>query len=133
MKKEAKSIKELIEILEQFDPNLPIECGCSPTVESHLFCLVELLGNNAIDNGEATHIAITLKEEAGKLMITVVDNGIGYNVGQNSDDSELDGGSLFVVRSITQLLNGKLHFFSAGINQGTSITLTLPINVLMQN
>lgn len=105
----------------------------SPTVESHLFCLVELLGNNAIDNGEATHIAITLKEEAGKLMITVVDNGIGYNVGQNSDDSELDGGSLFVVRSITQLLNGKLHFFSAGINQGTSITLTLPINVLMQN
>lgn len=105
----------------------------SANVESHLFCLVELLGNNAIDNGEATHIDIQLKEENRKLFITVVDNGIGYNVGQNGDENDLDGGSLFVVRSITQLLNGKLNIYSAGINQGTSITLILPIDILVQN
>lgn len=105
----------------------------SMTVDSQLFCLVELLGNNAIDNGESTRIDIQLREEQDKLLITVVDNGIGYNVGQQNEEDELDGGSLFVVRSITQLLDGKLHIYSAGINQGTSITLTLPINILMQN
>lgn len=77
--------------------------------------------NNAAKYSRATRIHITLSKEAGRLVLGVADNGIGFIV------AEADSGNgLGNMQKRTESMNGKLLLQSKP-GEGTRVTLTIPI------
>ncbi len=131
--KKEENLRTLIDNPESqtldIDVDYQLNAPISQRSESLVFLLVELIGNNAVEHGEATTIKINLTSVDDQLMITIQDNGVGYKVIQSPHD-ELDGGSMFIIKTIVKLLDGKLSFYSPGIHQGTRVTVLLPLQAL---
>ncbi|MCG8306056.1 MAG: ATP-binding protein [Cytophagales bacterium] len=80
-------------------------------------------------------ISISIKEENGKILIKVKDNGIGIEEKyikrvfdmfyRANDEVEGTGLGLYILRKAVHRLNGKIHLKSK-INLGTEVTITLP-------
>jgi signal transduction histidine kinase/DNA-binding response OmpR family regulator len=103
--------------------------------------LVNLLNNAAKYTPPDGHVRLRSQIEHGRIALTVEDNGIGIQpdvqarvfdlfaqAERSSDRSEGGLGlGLALVKSLVQLHGGEVRCHSAGLGQGSSFTVTLPL------
>ena len=85
----------------------------------------ELL-NNAIKHAKADKIIVELKKNATITIITVTDNGNGFDLREGIALSELGGFGLFSIKERLDALQGFMEIDSKQF-KGAKITLTVPI------
>lgn len=78
--------------------------------------------NNIIKHAEACKILITLAVENDRFVLTVSDDGIGFDI-----DRQSEGTGLANLRDRAQLIGGNVRITSL-CGQGTIVELTVPIN-----
>jgi histidine kinase len=105
--------------------------------------MLNLLGNALQYTPAGGEVTITAKAEASHLMIAVQDNGIGISAESLShlferfyrvdkSRSRAGGGSgigLTISQHIVEAHNGRLTATSPGLSQGSTFTMTLPVNL----
>ena len=103
--------------------------------------LQNLLGNASRYTGEGGAITVEVRPQGGALLVTVSDNGIGLapeaverifnlfsqeKVARDPADSGL-GIGLSLARRIVELHGGSLTAYSAGLGQGSTFSMLLPM------
>jgi signal transduction histidine kinase len=93
------------------------------------FRCIKELANNVVKHARANNLNVIFKVRDSKLEVTVQDDGVGFKV--HPDLLKLKRNSLGLFSIQERLLNmgGKMTI-NTGDNQGTSITLTIPIKNL---
>ena len=87
-----------------------------------LFRIVQEVLQNAIKHAQAKKIDITIKENNRMLSICVADDGTGFD-----EAVILKSVGILNIKHRTHLLGGTVQWQSA-INNGTSVTIQLPVN-----
>lgn len=108
------------------DVDLALDAGRGPrrhdaAIENALYRLVQEALTNATKHADATHVAIALAEEPGRIVLTVEDDGRGFD-----PDAPSEGFGLVGMRERTTLLGGELEVVSAP-GAGTRIRATVPV------
>ena len=87
-----------------------------------LFLLFKEAVNNAVRHSRCTEAAIDFRQDAATLLLTVRDNGRGFDILKKSA-----GHGLVSMRERTEGLAGKLEIVS-GENEGTTLTVAIPLS-----
>lgn len=87
-----------------------------------LFRIVQELLQNAIKHANAKQIDIRIREEQDQLVISIADDGIGFNEKETRKSV-----GLLNIRHRTRLLGGSVQWDSS-IHKGTAVTIQLPVN-----
>ena len=94
----------------------------------HLYRIVQELLANILKHAQATTVNLQLLEDDSKLLLTVEDNGKGFNV----EEALSNGGiGLFNVRTRVEVLRGKMHLESAP-GKGTFVSIEIPQSAMAQ-
>lgn len=98
-------------------------------VENNIFRIIQEAINNAIKYSEADKITVSLKQIENELIITVKDEGKGFNTKiAEARSSDLESGrGFFNMYERTEYVNGNLEIHSEP-GQGTTVRLTVPVN-----
>lgn len=88
----------------------------------HVFRIVQELLSNCIKHAEATSIAVTLASEENALIVTVEDDGKGYQPTLLSD-----GVGWWSIRQRARQIGAKISIGQSPIGRGLSVTITLPL------
>ncbi len=140
----AEEITEEMQLIAKQNQNIVYQhTGTTSTVtlDQTLLrnCVVNLIGNAIKYSGENTFIEFNSEITSNELIIVVKDNGIGI---PDSDQKHLfeaffrahntgnipgTGLGLNIVTRYASLMQGKIEFKSK-VNQGTSFTISFPIN-----
>lgn len=91
-------------------------------IETALFRIVQETLTNVALHAQATQVDVLLNRRNGVLVLTVEDNGIGFNPNQPVNDNRL---GLFGMRERVEMLGGKLIIESAP-GKGTMISVEVP-------
>jgi signal transduction histidine kinase len=95
--------------------------------EVAIFAIVQEAVNNALRHAQAGHIEVRLKETPTAIYITVVDDGKGFDMDTVIRSYEGQGSlGMISIRERAELIGGKLDIESV-LNQGTRITVSVPI------
>jgi ligand-binding sensor domain-containing protein len=86
-----------------------------------LFLIYKEAINNALRHAQATRVALTLKREGRLLVMSIVDNGTGFDPGSGSR-----GNGLHNMQSRARSIGGELSIMSAP-GLGTTVTLRVGI------
>lgn len=97
----------------------------SPELETAIFRIVQEAVNNAIRHGQAHFITITITANNHELMVTIQDNGDGFESEMTSTPCE-SGMGLINMRERTELLGGRFNLTTQP-RVGTLIQATLPL------
>jgi signal transduction histidine kinase len=88
--------------------------------EQGLFRVAQEAMTNAARHSKADILSVSLKEHGGRLVLTVHDNGVGFNA-----DTEREGGlGVTGMRERARVLGGYLDISSEG-GKGTTVRLTI--------
>lgn len=87
-----------------------------------LFRILQESLTNIARHAQATTVAVTLKEEAGWVTLTVRDNGRGITGGETADPRSI---GLIGMGERAQAFGGEVRF-TGGAGQGTLVTVRLP-------
>lgn len=101
------------------------DCHCDiPDMQSRLMIarIFQESINNIIKHAEARNILIKLAFETNQCVLSITDDGTGFDL-----DKEFDGVGLTNIRDRTQLIGGVVQIVSA-LGKGTIVKLTVPIN-----
>ena len=90
--------------------------------EEHMFWIAMEALNNSLRHSEATQVNMCIKIERGQVVLSVSDNGKGFNAKQSSQSS---GMGLNNMQQRASKINGKLQITSLP-GQGTTVTIRLP-------
>jgi histidine kinase len=93
-----------------------------------LFRIVQELLNNVVKHAEATAIHIQMDYQIDRLLITIQDNGKGFDV-QKKQEQENTGFGLRNIRNRMSIIEGFISFKSDSTN-GTNVTIELPKMVI---
>jgi two-component system sensor histidine kinase UhpB len=96
-----------------------------PESEITLFRIYQEAFNNAVKHARAGAIDIELRRRESKIVLTVRDDGIGFELRQGAVDRKLRGIGLVGMRERVAALGGHLSISSAP-GQGTAVTAALP-------
>jgi signal transduction histidine kinase len=100
-----------------------------PSLSSdHALCLFRIVQEglqNSIKHAAATEIGIEIRQTPTAMVLTVRDNGRGFNVGEML--ASASGLGLLGMRERVEQLHGTLTFTSAP-HQGTTVTARLPLS-----
>ena len=107
--------------------NYPLE-SIGKVAKIHLYRMVQELLGNILKHAKASEVNLQMLEHERFLLITVEDNGIGFD----STIGDTDGIGLSNVRTRTEMLHGKLHLESTPGN-GTFVSIEIPRNELGQD
>lgn len=99
-------------------------CNLPSVVQHHLVNIVKEAVSNASQHAQANHIDISLDMTAGRLTVTVKDDGIGFDT--QSIDALKGHFGLLGMRERVAKIQGEIQIRSHA-NQGTSITMTLTL------
>jgi PAS domain S-box-containing protein len=99
-------------------PGSPL--AVEPQVEEHLYRIVLEALNNAVKHARATHAAVQVARTGGRLLITVSDDGVGFDVGR-SHPGHLGLGTM---RERAGAIGAELSLGGAG-DRGTTVTVAL--------
>jgi len=102
----------------------------SQKMENNIFRILQEAINNSIKYSEATRIEVILKQTENDMVITVQDNGNGFDeemVEARSMNIE-SGRGFFNMYERTEYINGHLEIKSSPGN-GTVVVLTVPVKV----
>jgi two-component system sensor histidine kinase DegS len=97
-------------------------------IENNIFRIIQEAINNAIKYSEAGRITVSLKQVENDVIITVKDDGKGFDTKiAESRSSNLDSGrGFFNMYERTEYVNGNLEIQSEP-GQGTTVSLTIPV------
>lgn len=98
-----------------------IDAYFSGDKEIYLYRIIQECVNNIIKHSKATAAKITIKDKSRKVIITIQDNGIGFNFEKNLNKLKSLGLKSLIER--VDFLKGKITF-DAPANKGTIITIT---------
>jgi signal transduction histidine kinase len=101
-------------------------------VENNIFRIIQEAINNAIKYSEASRIEVKLEMTETDLLITVSDNGKGFDeklVEARSVNIE-SGGGFFNMYERTEYINGSLDIRSTP-GSGTAVVLRVPVKTLL--
>ena len=86
-----------------------------------LFRIVQEQLNNIVKHARATRVLIRLSVESAFIVLTIADNGVGFDVGRHRK-----GVGITNIISRTELFNGRVDIQSAP-GEGCTLTVSLPI------
>jgi two-component system, NarL family, sensor histidine kinase DegS len=97
-------------------------------IENNIFRIIQEAINNAIKYSEADKITVSLKQVENELIITVKDEGKGFDTKiAEARSSNLESGrGFFNMYERTEYVNGNLEIQSEP-GQGTTVRLTVPV------
>ena len=129
-------LSDRIEALRLHWPGVEIAQNGDGSVMADARALESILTNlvqNAVIHGHATHVDVNVSRNAGRLSVTVVDNGRGFQ-GDLSQLGKLfvrharssgSGVGLYIVRQLAKAMHGTIQFCS-GEESGFVAELDLP-------
>lgn len=111
------------------------ELGCEPKpkVAGIIFSIVQEAVNNVKKHARAHNVWIRLLVSDEELVISVEDDGLGFNLTQIEREYDERGSfGLLNMRERAELIEGKLEIESSEAipNQGTTVTLRVPLSKL---
>jgi PAS domain S-box-containing protein len=86
-----------------------------------IYRIIQEQFNNIFKHANAQHIFIKLSQEAGKLILSIKDDGIGFDTNATSH-----GVGLINIQTRASLFNGEMHIISS-IGNGTEVNVTFQI------
>lgn len=92
---------------------------CSLEIKAHLYRIAQELLTNTIKHAQAKEVEIVLKEKEKYLLLSVTDDGIGWNLENQAKNG------LRSVKERLSLLKGTIQIDSI-INSGTKIEVSIP-------
>ncbi|HEX8041526.1 MAG TPA: ATP-binding protein [Chryseosolibacter sp.] len=97
-------------------------------VENNIFRIIQEAINNAIKYSGASKITVSLKHTENDLIITVRDEGKGFDpqIAEASSSNLESGRGFFNMYERTEYINGNLEILSEP-GQGTTVRLTVPV------
>jgi two-component system, NarL family, sensor histidine kinase DegS len=123
-----KEIGKLTDIQLEYRVEGDSDTRLPQKIENNVFRIVQEAINNAIKYSGANHIGVVLHQSEGEVVITVKDEGKGFDeklVEARSTNIE-SGRGFFNMYERTEYINGRLDLRSSP-GQGTTITLTIPL------
>ena len=136
LRKNSRQERSLLEMLEQliaeFKSNTDIEIGweinlvsaLTPEVSTALYRIVQEALTNITRHSQATQVKLNLKEAAGKVLLSIKDNGCGFNPNDNTTGFGLQG-----MQERTAALQGSLRIMSE-FGEGCQILIEIPLSQL---
>ena len=109
-------------VQERFGVECRLECPETVLIRNHVFAthlfrIVQEAINNALKHGKAGRVVVAMKPAAGKIKLTVTDNGAGFN-----GDSPKGGGmGLHIMKYRAGMIDAALDVHS---KPGTGTTIT---------
>ncbi|MEW5960202.1 MAG: GAF domain-containing protein [Chloroflexota bacterium] len=95
-------------------------------VEATIFAIVQETVNNALKHAQANHILVELRETHAALIVTIADNGQGFNVDKVMNNYEQRGSlGMINIRERTELIGGELTVTSES-GKGTRVVVSVP-------
>lgn len=133
------SLKNLIDIWQEeqrhkLGSRIDISCVFSVDtifpehVNQYLFFVIQNLANNACYKANANKVDIMLEEVGEHIILSVRDNGKGFN-----EKTHQDGETLYWVRTTVEWLGGNIEFHFLGENRGTEISIWLDNETLINH
>lgn len=126
----VKAIGIELKVLEKLTI-IKTECKCEdehfnidPQVELILFRIVQESLHNIIKHAKATAVYVSTGIKDNCLKLIIEDNGVGFN----TNDKSILGNGLMNIKSRCKLINAEV-FIESVVFQGTSIELTVPIDI----
>ncbi|HUS16085.1 MAG TPA: GAF domain-containing sensor histidine kinase [Chloroflexia bacterium] len=99
----------------------------APAAETTVFNVVQESINNAKKHARARNIWVQLRTYSSKLMITIQDDGQGFDVSEQQDEATKRGSyGLLNMRERAESVDGEIGITSVR-GRGTSVTLTVPL------
>ena len=90
-------------------------------VRRHIFLIFKESVNNIVRHSRCTKADLDLRVDSGRIVLTVTDNGAGFDPAHPSD-----GNGLANIRERARVLGGELRMDS-GNGAGTTITVNVPV------
>lgn len=124
----VKEIQKLTEIRLTYHAVGNITTRLPQKVENNIFRIAQEAINNAIKYSNASEIIITLNQTENDFIITVKDEGRGFNENLlDAPDVNIESGrGFFNMYERTEYINGHLDIKSVP-GKGTTVTLTCPL------
>jgi signal transduction histidine kinase len=97
----------------------------APQVQIALFRIAQEALNNIAKHAGARHAEIALDEENGDCVMSVRDDGIGFDVGENTSDRAKAGIGMVTMRERSQAVGGRFEV-QALPGHGTRLTVRVP-------
>lgn len=97
----------------------------APQVEIALFRIAQEALNNIAKHAGARNAEIALDQENGDCVLSVRDDGIGFDVGENASDKPKVGLGLVTMRERSQAVGGRFEVRSLP-DRGTRLTVHVP-------
>lgn len=116
----AINTEKIFRVACRFDCNPPVLVQDYPAA-THLFRLAQEAVSNAIKHGKAKRILIRLKEERGRLALSIIDNGSGFP----TKIPKSKGMGLRIMQSRAGMIGGTLAI-ERNAAGGTSVTVAAP-------
>jgi signal transduction histidine kinase len=96
--------------------------------EIHVFRIVQEAVNNIVKHSEATEATVVVRKEAGAVLLSIRDNGRGFDPGAPSPGRGGDvGHGLGGITERARILGGSVAIDSQ-LGQGTSLTVQVPLS-----
>jgi two-component system sensor histidine kinase UhpB len=97
----------------------------APQVQIALFRIAQEALNNIAKHAGARHAEIALDQEDGHCVMSVRDDGIGFDVGENASDKPKTGIGIVTMRERSQAVGGRFEV-QALPERGTRLTVRVP-------
>jgi signal transduction histidine kinase len=98
----------------------------APEIEGAFYRIVQEAMTNVIKHARATTCRVELRREDGNVMLTIQDDGIGFDRFQKHRDAEPPGLGLIGIRERTLQLGGRASVESE-LLRGTRVTAVIPV------
>lgn len=128
---EGKRLAEgLDDLLRELEAKVPIDItadidegiALSKGIEDHLFRIVQEALSNTLRHSKASKLSISLKEREDAVMLSIRDNGVGFDPEQKKHASY----GLVTMQERVNELGGAINIISAH-GKGTRIDIRIPI------
>lgn len=120
------AIKELVGVLSKKDividyQSFEINKHIAPQVQTHIYRIVQELVANAVRHSQASHIVLQCSQNGSIFLITIEDNGIGFD-----PETLTEGMGLKNIKNRIEYLKGNFDIRTAK-NKGTTINIELNV------
>lgn len=120
-----RKLNEVVEINFILDCPESVDNVVQNELEINIYRILQELTNNSIKHAKAQNVTIAIFKENETLLISVADDGIGFDITFKDYINPKNG--LSSIKERTNILNGKLNIDSVK-NNGTKVTILIPVH-----